>query len=166
MSALNAPQPETQALIDFLKTTKTGETITYERIAREVGYSVTEQPGRNRLNTARKYLMREHQRVFATVLRVGIKALNDGETVELGSRSLGSIRNAARRAKRITLSIRDYDALPPVEKSRQQAVLAISSAVESVASMRAVKALTQPAVMPITDMGGIVDAIRSAMKPA
>jgi hypothetical protein len=138
---IRAIQPETQALIDYLTTVPEGTTVTYEQIAQAVGYPVIEHPGRSRLAQARKALMRDQQRVFATLLKVGLKALSDCETVHAGAGKLREVRSAARRAKRITLSVKDYEALPPVEKSRSQAVLAVTSAVEAMASRRSMAKL-------------------------
>lgn len=154
-------RPETRMLIECLQTICEGETLSYADIERIVGYSVTEYVGRNRLQQARKYLMREQQRVYATIIRVGLKALNDAEVVHVGSDKVRQVRSAARRAKRITLSVKDYDALPPVEKSRAQATLAVTSAVEVIASKQAVaKLMNGPQALPAPpNMRQIVDAI-------
>lgn len=158
---IRAIQPETQALIDLLAAVPTGSTITYEQMATAVGYPVNEHPGRSRLAQARKALMRDRQMVFATLLRVGLKALSDAETVHAGADKLREVRTAAKRAKRITLSVKDYEALPPVEKLKSQGVLAITSVVETMASRRSLARLTNgPASTPtLPDMRQIVDTI-------
>lgn len=158
---LTAIQPETQALIDYLATIPPGHTVTYEAMAAAVGYSVIEPPGRSRLTQARRILMRDRQIVFATLLRLGLKALSDAETVLAGSDKLRQVRSAARRAKRITLSVKDYEALPPAEKSRSQAVLAVTSAVETITSRKALgKIMSGPPIVPkAPDMREIVAAL-------
>ena len=103
--------------------------------------------------------MRDHQLVFGTVIRVGIKALPDAETVAQGSRSLASVRSAARRTKRITLSVRDYELLPPAEKSRQQAVVAVAAAVETLASRKSVDTIIRSPVSPVVDLKAMVQAL-------
>jgi hypothetical protein len=153
------PQPETRMLIDLLRQVAIGATATYDDIARRVGFSVTDQPGRSRLAQARRIVMRDHQLVFGTIIRVGLKALEDTETVMHGSRSLASVRSAARRTRRITLSVRDYEALPPVDKSRQQAVVAVASAVETLASRKSVDAIVRAPVSPIVDLKAMVAAL-------
>jgi len=159
--SFRATQPETQILIDFLAAVPVGQTVTYDGIATAVGYQVNEHPGAGRLTQARKALMRDRQMVFATLIRVGLKALTDAETVHAGSDKLRQVRSAARRAKRITLSVKDYEALPPVEKSRSNAVLAVTSAVECMASRPALTRLMNgPTAAPsLPNMRRGVDAI-------
>lgn len=158
---IRAIQPETQALIDCLGSVPIGETISYQQMADIVGYEVNEHPGRSRLSQARRHLMRERQMVFATVIKVGLKALSDSETVHAGADKLRQVRSAARRAKRVTLSVKDYEALPPVEKLRTQAVLAITSAVDTMASKRSITRLVGgPTSTPaLPNMRQIVEAI-------
>jgi hypothetical protein len=139
------PQPETRMLIDLLRQVAIGATATYDDIALRVGFSVTDQPGRSRLAQARRIVMRDHQLVFGTIIRVGLKALEDTETVVHGSRSLASVRS--------------YEAQPPVDKSRQQAVVAVASAVETLASRKSVDAIVRAPVSPIVDLKAMVAAL-------
>ena len=158
-------QIETQLLVNILSHVPIGETITYDEVGRRAGFSVTEQPGRSRLAQARRMLMRDRQIVFGTLIRIGLKCLPDVETVAHGARSLASVRSAARRSRRITLSVRDFEALPPVERSRQQAVLAVASAVEAIASRHSADQLARNAVIPIVDLRAVVAALTQHQGP-
>jgi len=88
---------ESQLLVDRLVTVDAGDVISYEKLAEAIGQPVRSGTGRNRLQTARRILQRDHGVVFEAVIGVGLKRMDAAGCVRVGSAYRQRIRRAAKR---------------------------------------------------------------------
>lgn len=113
---------EAQTLAKLLAETPVGALISYEVLSTAIGRDITKD-ARWALDTARTKVMREERMVFGTMKGLGLKRLNDVETVQTGAAAISHIkRTAARSLEKVTCP--DSAALPP--DAQQQQFLYIS----------------------------------------
>ncbi len=92
---------DTQLLVDMLRNTPIGETVTYEAMREKTDRDI-QNGARYLADSARRIVQREDQMLFGCVARVGFKRLANNEIVGAGQMSIDRIRREARRgAKRL-----------------------------------------------------------------
>lgn len=84
---------ETRQVVERLVKCDIGEIVEYSELRTLIG-----RDARDRLETARKHLRKEHRMVFGTVNGVGLKRLADCELAKIGEASTIKIGREAKRA--------------------------------------------------------------------
>ena len=131
---------ETQAAIDLMRPIDRGETATYGDLEKAMGCN-PQAGGRSNVNSARRYLQREHGMVFVAVPNVGYKRLTDTEIVKSSPEALTKSRRASRRvAHRLTCV--EYDDLSKDDKVAHQVHLSLFAAIQAISKADAAKKLT------------------------
>ncbi len=131
---------ETQKAIDVMQPTVRGEIATYAVLEKEMGCN-PQAGGRSNVNSARRYLQREHGMVFAAVSNVGYKCLTDAEIVKSSPEALTKSRRASRRAAQ-RLTCVEYDKLSKENKVAHQVHLSLFGAIQAISKADAAKKLT------------------------
>lgn len=120
------PSAETEKLLARMRTMEVGDVLTYEDMRETAGVDC--QAERTHLQTARRHLLNEDQRVFANVRCVGIKRLDDAEIVEQESTTAIKVRRTVRGSMR-RLSTVNPEKLPPLEAQRYRTTSASLGAI-------------------------------------
>lgn len=115
---------ETQLIVDRLRATAVGETVSYEQLAQLTGCDI-EGDERHLLASARRILEHEDRIVFGAVLRVGVKRLDDQGKVEIGAIGLDRARSAARLGARRLACVEHFDLLPQASQLRHNATMTL-----------------------------------------
>jgi hypothetical protein len=122
---------DTQTIQKRLHTQHAGEDplapVRYEELSRLIGRNV-QGAARHVLAAARKREERECGVVFAPVIGVGVKALDDVGVVGTGRASMDHIHRTARRGARRLTRVKAFDQLPPelrVQHNLHASVLAV-----------------------------------------
>ena len=131
---------ETQAAIEVMRIVNRDDIITYEVLEKEVGCN-PQHGGRGYVNSARRYLQREHGMVFVAVPNVGYKRLTDTEIVKSSPEALTKSRRASRRAAQ-RLTCVEYDELSKEDKVAHQVHLSLFGAIQAISKADASKKLT------------------------
>ena len=123
MEAIQRKQPsyledDYTILYRILKSAKTGQLITYERMNREARTDVRDN-GRYMLRAVFVRLQRERGIFFRNVIGQGYRRIRQAEVVR-SNESLEKIRRAARRSAE-SLACVDYDALGKTDRKRHDA---------------------------------------------
>lgn len=127
---------ETQKIEAMLRALAIGETLTYERMSKEIGAPVSGsfQP----LGSARRILETEGGFVFAAIHKVGIKRLSDSDIVADTHSSRSIIARKAKRAMVRLSNIQNFASMNDDEKRQHQAHAVIyASIVEKTSSSNA-----------------------------
>lgn len=97
---------DSQTLYRRLIQASVGEVITYDELTALIGRNVRpKEKGYANLYTAKKRALNENQIVFGPVQGVGIKRLDDAETVSASRCHLHKSRTAARYSRRIAATV-------------------------------------------------------------
>lgn len=97
---------DSQTIYRRLVQLQPGEVITYDTLAELIGRNCTAgHSGYGNLYTARKKALNENQMVFGPVQGIGIKRLDDAESVSASRDQLNRSRTAARSSRRIAATI-------------------------------------------------------------
>lgn len=139
-SPIPAMSADTRTLIDHLRSLAVGEIATYADLSKAIAKDVRAR--RHSLHSAMRHLLREGK-VFAAVMSVGIKRLNDQEIVAVGDEGLRRMRKMASRISRKLSCVTDFDALPEKQRHRHNALMSLSMAVGSITDSRRVEKLEQ-----------------------
>lgn len=139
-SPIPAMSADTRVLIDHLRSLGVGEVASYANLTKAIGKDVRAR--RHSLHSAMRHLLREGK-VFAAVMGVGIKRLNDQEIVAVGDEGLRRMRKMANRISRKLSCVTDFDALPEKQRYRHNALMSLSMAVGSITDSRKVEKLEQ-----------------------
>lgn len=131
---------ETQAAIDLMKPVARGEMATYGALEEAMGCN-PQAGGRSNVNSARRYLQREHGMVFVAVANVGYKRLTDTEIVKSSPEALTKSRRASRRAAH-RLTCVEYDDLNKTDKVMHQVHLSLFGAIQALSKADSAKKLT------------------------
>ena len=131
---------ETQKAIDLMAPIARGEIATYAALEKEMGCN-PQLGGRSNVNSARRYLQREHGIVFVAVPNVGYKRLTDTEIVKSSPEALTKSRRASRRAAQ-RLTCVEYDDLSKEDKVSHQVHLSLFGAIQAISKADAAKKLT------------------------
>ncbi len=131
---------ETQAAIDVMRLIERGDIATYLALEKQMGCS-PQKGGRSNVNSARRYLQREHGMVFVAVPNVGYKRLTDTEIVKSSPEALTKSRRASRRAAH-RLTCVEYDVLSKGDKVSHQVHLSLFGAIQAISKADAAKKLT------------------------
>ena len=131
---------DVQTLYDLLHKTRTGDVVSYEALHEAIGRDVREA-NRYLLLRAIELIRRDHNYVFGTVRRVGVKRLADGEIVGAAAADVASIRRKARKAASKLTCVTDFDALTADERIRHNATVSLFGAVHSMTKRPQVKKL-------------------------
>jgi hypothetical protein len=107
---------ETQRLITRLRIVPVGSLITYEELTEVAGCNV--QQARGPLQSARNSLLRIERIAFGTVIGQGLKRLDDVGKINETDTRREAIRRKARGARRLLLSVDDYEHLSNADKLR------------------------------------------------
>lgn len=100
---------ETQMIVKRLLSVEVGELATYQSLGDSIGLAdIRERQGA--IDTARRILIRDHQRVFGTVVNEGLKRLSDSETAKVGIPAIAHIRRTAGTAAK-KIACADYEKL-------------------------------------------------------
>lgn len=131
---------ETQAAIEVMSSIQRGEIATYLALEKAMACS-PQKGGRSNVNSARRYLQREHGMVFVAVFNVGYKRLTDTEIVKSSPEALTKSRRASRRAAH-RLTCVEYDDLSKEDKVAHQVHLSLFGAIQVLSKADATKKLT------------------------
>lgn len=131
---------ETQAAIEVMRPITRGETATYGALEEKMGCN-PQAGGRSNVNSARRYLQREHGMVFVAVPNVGYQRLTDAEIVKSSPEALTKSRRASRRAAH-RLTCVEYDDLSKDDKVSHQVHLSLFGAIQAISKADAAKKLT------------------------
>ena len=131
---------DTKQLVDRMTKTKPEELLTYEELSLLIGRNV-QGVARGNLATARHICQKQYNIVFGVIPNVGIKHLNDIDTINTGQSSIDHIRRTARRAAHRIVSLKDPDAVPNDIKIRQFTYLSVAGALVHMTQNKQVKKL-------------------------
>jgi hypothetical protein len=106
---------DTQTIERLLWEIPVGETVSYARLSEAIGRDV-QHAARHILTSACDRVLREKQMVFAPVVGVGMKRLDDVGIVSTGSSTIQRIFNLSRRGLRRLAAVANFDALPNEQK--------------------------------------------------
>ena len=137
-SPIPAMSADTRLLIDHLRSLGVGAVASYADLTKTIGKDVRSR--RHSLRSAMRHLLREGK-VYAAVMRAGIKRLNDQEIVAVGDEGLRRMRKMANRISRKLSCVTDFDALPDKQRYRHNALMSLSMAVGSITDSRKVEKL-------------------------
>lgn len=107
---------ETQQLLKLLLSLSDDETLTYDRIRSEIGIDV-QNGHRGCLRTAIKNAERQTNRLFGTVVKIGVKRLLPGHSCGELTKSREHIRRTARRAFSRSANV-EFDKLTKDERAQ------------------------------------------------
>lgn len=131
---------DARLLFDRLMKAKVGDVITYTELSSIIGKSVQEV-GYGSLATARKNVIKEKRMPFSTILKIGLKAMNDQEIVEKSVSSIRRIRKAAKKNFEELGLVKDYNSLNNESKIRHNAHASLFGAIHHVSKATSVKRL-------------------------
>lgn len=131
---------DVQMIYDRLHKANTGDTVSYADLTELIGRDVQDR-ARYILLRALDLLRRDHNYVFGTVRRVGVKRLADGEIVGSAASDVASIRRKARKAASKLTCVADYDALTPDERIRHNATVSLFGAIATMTKRPEMKRL-------------------------
>lgn len=132
---------ETLAAIDVLKLVERGEIATYAALEEKMGCS-PQKGGRSNVNSARRYLEREKEMIFAAVINVGYKRLTDADIVKSLPDALTKSRRVTRRAAQRATCV-EFEGLTRPDKVSQQVHLCLFQAIQAFSKVDAAKKLTK-----------------------
>ena len=130
---------ETQAAIEVMRPIGRGETATYGALKEKMGCN-PQAGGRSNVNSARRYLQREHGMVFVAVPNVGYKRLSDTEIVKGSPNTVAKVRRETRRGS-LRLTCVDYDNLSDEDKLSHQGHLTVFALWQATSKADSVKKL-------------------------
>ena len=131
---------ETQEAIELMRPIERDASVTYGEPAEKMGCN-PQQGGRSNVNSARRYLQREHGMVFVAVPKVGYKRLTDTDIVKSSPEALTKSRRASRRAAH-RLTCVEYDDLSKIDQISHQVHLSLFGAIQAISKADAAKKLT------------------------
>lgn len=134
------PSAETEKLIVRMREMEVGEVLTYDQMRAATGVDC--QKDRTHIQTARRHLLNEDQRVFSAVRCVGIKRLNDVEIVEQEGTTTIKIRRTVRGSLRRLATV-NPDKLPPLEAQRYRVASAGLGAIALCVTPSSIGKITQ-----------------------
>ena len=134
---------ETQAAIQVMRPIGRGEIATYGALEKEMGCN-PQAGGRSNVNSARRYLQREHGMVFVAVPNVGYRRLTDTEIVAGGPGGHAKVRRVSRR-EATALTCVDFDGLSEAQQASQQGHLTLHAATQALNRADAIKKI-EPAI--------------------
>lgn len=115
---------QTQALVDVFAALKENEVVPYAELAKRC--NIDELSVRNRVQSAKRIVLRDHHVVVDVVRGVGVGRLTQNDVPAPVGRAIGRMRSAARTASRtIKYGVTDFDKLTQETKSTlymQQAI--------------------------------------------
>jgi hypothetical protein len=115
---------DVQVLMKHLQQVAIGETVTYDSLSSLIRRDV-QRAARHLLDSARNRLERDEHVLFAPVIGVGLKRLDDVGVVATGQRGIQHIRRAARKVtRRLTQCVQHYDQLPAEQQRTHNLALA------------------------------------------
>lgn len=106
---------ETQTLERLLWEVAVGDVIAYGTLSGAIARNV-QHGARHLLQSACDRVLRERHMVFAAVMGVGLKRLDDVGIVSTGASTIRRIFNLSRRGIRRLAAVADYEALPNDQK--------------------------------------------------
>lgn len=115
-----------------------GDQVSYEELNQKSGISVIHR--RNILNSARKKLLREEQKVYKTVTGYGLARLTNEEIASIGVETSRKVGKAARRAIQST-SACEYDQLSNTGKTTYTVGMTVLNLIQHSASKNTTKKL-------------------------
>lgn len=130
-----------QVLTKRLAEINPGETITYGEMSNLIGRDVRKE-GHSALVCARKYLLRDYQAVFESVMGVGLKRLVDNEIAKIGSHYLRRINKMSSRGIE-KLSAVDWNNLDNESKIRHNTDMSALAVQKELSSPRKLKSIEQ-----------------------
>lgn len=123
-------------LIQKLKASEVGETITYADLAEAIGKSQDALHGP--LHTARRALLRDENMVFGTVRGKGVKRLSDLDIVAASASTTRHLKRTARRGVQTLSAVSDFSAMPREEQMRHSAAMSIFGAIAEMTTEKAI----------------------------
>ena len=144
---------DTQTLADLLRGVAVGEVIEYGALSAAIGRDITMR--RDVLERARRRVMRENNMVFGTLINVGLKRLDDIETISFVNQHRRlRIRSQASKAIREIGTV-DYGKLPRESQVSHNAGMALFGAIHASTESTHLKTLeTQVANDQLPDTSG------------
>jgi hypothetical protein len=128
---------ESTAIERLLDTVEVGAITPYERLAAQAGLPTDSPKLGLAIRSATRRLRRQKAKAFGTIVRVGVKRLNDAEIVELAE-------HRVKRSGRATRVTQEFLALVDVEKATPE----VRRRAMEVSTQNGLMALwTQPSVM-------------------
>jgi hypothetical protein len=137
------PSAETERLITALRQMGVNDVITYEEMRAVTGTDC--QAERGHIVTARKHLLADDQRVFATIPRIGLKRLNDGDIVEQEGTTSIKVRRVVRGSMKRLATV-NPESLHPLEAQRYRATSASLGAIALCVTPANIAKVTQVAI--------------------
>jgi hypothetical protein len=149
---------DAKTLAKVLQDAQPGEIVTYQAlgasIGREPGWLKTK--GRHLIQTAVRFNLRHHGAVFAVVVNLGYKHLDDKGVVSHASTATRHIRRTARRElERLHKGIKNYEALSPEARQQhglQTSSLALFDAMTHPKAMEKLEKAIGPKELPLAKM--------------
>ncbi len=138
---INQVNIDALTLCDRLQAAEVGEVVTYAELSELIKRDV-QRDARYVLASAQKRLQRDNRILFGAVRGVGIKRLNDEETVRVGATSMTKIRREARRGMQKT-ACANFDALSDEGKVQHNTSLSMLGALHLMTTSRKIKALKE-----------------------
>ncbi len=130
---------DTRTIANRLELVETGEVVTYVELTKLIGKNVQGE-GRSTLESARRFVLREHRRVFGVVLNEGLKRLSNDEIPDTRISAEAHVRRHAKRTIQVLLAA-NYDALAPQKQRELTAGITQMRLHELVASEKTAKRL-------------------------
>lgn len=159
-STLPEMSVDARTLMERLSRVDVGDLVTYDELSALIGRNVT-QDARHLLRSARARLEKEEHVVFAPVIAVGVRRLDDVGVVATGEQALSHVRRTSHRAARR----QSFVDLGKLDESQKKKALLYQSMFGMIAHMtraRTVRAVEAKivAALPTAKM---VDAIRATL---
>lgn len=129
---------DTKLLYQRLAKMEIGDFVSYEELNLIIGRNVQKE-GRNYLNTARRIVERNDQKVFGVIISEGLKCLNTPEIINTAASSIDRIRHASRRSIKKFECISDLESLPNDEKIRLNTYASTLGAINQFSTAKSVK---------------------------
>jgi hypothetical protein len=152
---------DTQTIERLLITSAIGEVISYDAMTSAIGRDVRD--ARHLIASACRRLLREQHMVFAAVVNVGLKRLDDAGKIGAGQWHLQRVRRQAKFAVDKTTAVEDFDALPNALKVEHNVVLAQAGVLKHFTSRKTAKRIGEGVNAP-TKRLSLQDSL-AAMKP-
>ena len=114
----------TKLLVNYLKDVPIGTKISYTELSTVIGDDITLPANRSTLASARKILIHEHNIIFGTIIKYGLKRLENEEIVLEGASGIRVVRRACKRAVRKVVCA-DYPTLSNTGKTKHNCSLSL-----------------------------------------
>lgn len=125
-------EDRTKLLIECLLKFQTNEVCFYQEILKAIGKDKMDMQARAIISKSRRRLLKDHNMVFDTVRKQGLKRLSDEDIVKLGANGVKQIRKSAQRTTQKMVTV-DYEKLSDQGKTTHNTFLSVLGTLSAIA---------------------------------